>query len=841
MLFGSISHAHAEIHNGWGATLEVAFSWQAALKTVEDGRCDAALLIRGFRKELQDSYNRYETGYIDDIVHQYHVAVHKGDTVALEQLNDAIATVRSNGSFDRIYARWIGPLEPHPIRLADLRPYILPTSVGIALTIALFLWQRRMLLRHARQARELRANEERWKFALEGAGDAVWDFNVATGQVVFPHRWAQMLGHSDQEVGSTLAEWKDRLHHEDRAAVEHALGEHLAGRTAKCTTEHRLRRADGAYLWMQSHCLVVARDETGGPLRMIGAHSDISGRKQAEQVLREAAEAARESAQVLREAAESAQESARLKSQFLANMSHEIRTPLNGVLGSIELLSDSTLTDDQRSLNGIAQKSASTLLGIINDILDFSRIEAGHLTFEAEPFDLREPIEGCLQLLAPRASAGNIELVHWIDEDVLTRVVGDAGRLHQVLLNLVGNGVKFTPSGEVFLHVKQLSATGDRVRLSFTVRDTGIGISPEQQERLFKPFVQADGSTTREYGGSGLGLAISRQLARLMHGDIGVKSSAGRGSTFCFTAEFVLQADARTTPEKRPALNELRCLVVDNNATSAHALCRQLSAWGARGEVATEANAALRQLREAATNARPFGVALIELQIPGAMDGLDLARTIQADAGLAGIRIVLLTPLRQRPAFTQFAAVGVHGVVVKPVRQAQLWQALQDATSPEPDLTTSRAEPAHAANRDAPLAPTGPLLRVLLAEDNIVNQIVTRRHLEKLGLRPTIVGDGAQAVAAVSGSTFDVVLMDCQMPVLDGLEATRQIRAAEAKQSSLQTRVHIIALTAHAMAGDREACLAAGMDDYLSKPFVSRDLAAALARVAQSSATSPAL
>jgi PAS domain S-box-containing protein len=565
-------------------------------------------------------------------------------------------------------------------------------------------------------------------------------------------------------------------------------------------------------VWLSISALHNARGAVTG---FLGVAADITERQQAEQALREASESARESA--------------RLKSQFLANMSHEIRTPMNGVVGMINLLLDTRLTDEQRSLANTVRTSADALLTIVNDILDFSKIEAGQLTFEALPFDLREPIEGCLGLVAERAHAKGLELAYLIEENVPTHLIGDAGRLHQVLLNLVGNAVKFTAAGEVVVRVARVTEVERRVRLRFAVLDTGIGLSPEEQRRLFQPFVQADGSTTRKYGGTGLGLAISRQLVGLMRGEIGIESEPGHGSTFWFTAEFPVQAAAPKVVPHRAVLAGLRALIVDDNATNREILVRQLSGWRVECTGATNAAEGLARLRTAAADGTPFAFAILDMQMPE-VSGLQLAEAIHADPATTGLKMIILTSMGHALSRTELDAAGVGRCLVKPVRQTQLHEALTvllggtigGSLSPFPLPATAAAPP------DADLE-----LRILVAEDNLVNQHVARRQLEKFGYHPVIVSDGIEAVAAVQAESFDVILMDCQMPEVDGFEATRRIRAWEAERrvTGVTTAAcYIVAMTANAMQGDREVCLAAGMNDYVSKPVRPTDLAAALAR-----------
>jgi signal transduction histidine kinase/CheY-like chemotaxis protein len=559
-------------------------------------------------------------------------------------------------------------------------------------------------------------------------------------------------------------------------------------------------------------------DEHGAVTGYLGVAADITERQQAEQALREASAAA--------------QESARLKSQFLANMSHEIRTPMNGVIGMVDLLLDTKLTEDQRTLAHTVRSSAEGLLTIINDILDFSKIEAGQLQFEAQPFDLREPVEGCLGLMAERAHGKGLELAYLIGDDVPTHLVGDAGRLHQVLLNLVGNAVKFTERGEVVVRVARLALAGRRVRVRFTIRDTGPGLTAEQQARLFHPFVQADGSITRKYGGTGLGLAICRQLVGLMGGEIGVESEPNRGSTFWFTAEFPVPEAVPKVIPRRADLVGLRALVVDDNATNREVFARQLANWRVDCRTATDGDEALALVRAAGEAGTPFAFAVLDMQMPG-LSGLELARILHADPATAGMKLILLTSMGQHLTRAQLDEAGVGRCLVKPVRQTQLQEALIVllGTAGGHAAAPPVASAVVTDNTPPPVAELP--LRILVAEDNLVNQHVARRQLEKFGYRPDLVSDGGQAVAAACTAGYDVILMDCQMPEMDGFEATRRIRAWEAEcraAGNPHPPIHIVAMTANAMQGDRELCLAAGMDDYVSKPVRHGDLAAALAR-----------
>ncbi len=660
----------------------------------------------------------------------------------------------------------------------------------------------------------LRQERQRLGAIIEGTNAGTWEWNVQSGEAIFNDRWVEMTGFSREELAPVSIEtWRRLVHPEDREVSRALLEKHFRSQLDYYECETRICHKSGSWIWVLDRGKVATWTPDGKPLWMFGTYTDISARKRHESDLEEA-----------RIAAETAN---RAKSEFLANMSHEIRTPMNGVIGMTGLLLDTELSEVQRKYTETIRASGESLLALINDVLDFSKIEAGKLELETLDFDLLSLLDDFAATLSVRAGEKGIELLCVADSNVPILLRGDPGRLRQVLTNLTGNAVKFTRVGEVSVRASLQEMHGEKVVLRFTVRDTGIGIPAAKIESLFQKFTQADASTTRQFGGTGLGLAISKQLVELMGGEIGVSSQEGVGSEFWFTVVMVVQGESVAHRFSCPDLVGIRVLVVDDNRTNREFLTTRLSSWRMRVEEAENGSAALRNLYRAVEEKDPFRIALIDMQMPS-MDGKTLGRLIKADKSLGDTRLVMLTSMGMPGDAKQLEEIGFSAFALKPVRQQELEMALGQALAEPGAALLSRSVPSRHSVHEVQNLFAGSKARVLLVEDNITNQQVAVGILNKMGLRVDAAANGAEAVNAVGMIPYDLVLMDVQMPEMDGFEATRRIRFQQAAAGIRP--VPIIAMTAHAMQGDREKCLNAGMDDYISKPVTPKTLAECLSK-----------
>jgi len=653
--------------------------------------------------------------------------------------------------------------------------------------------------------KEFRKNQERYNLAITAIEDGIWDWDLIKDDIFLSPTFIDIIGYEKNDIKDFRQFWFDAVHPDEREKLFKDLQEHIEGKTDVFNNIHRVKHKNGNWIWVQSKGKCF-RDENGKAKRFLGTLTDIADIKASEQELINAKK--------------EAENALKTKAEFLATMSHEIRTPMNAVIGMSGLLMETDLDEEQREFADTIRLSGDHLLTIINDILDFSKIESERLTLEEQPFELSSCVEDVYDLMGPRALAKRLDLLYQVDSHIPHMIVGDITRLRQILGNLVSNAIKFTDFGEVFTSVELLERDGDNLTLKFAVKDTGIGIHEEKKNKIFEAFSQADSSTTRKYGGTGLGLAISKKLVELMQGTIWIESEFGNGSTFHFTIKVKASKQQVTKLYQSghiPEIKNKRILIVDDNKTNRNILVQQAKSWGMVADAYESAADVLNVLN----TDKIYDIAILDMLMPD-MDGLELGRKIKEIEPRKDLPMVMLTSVGNLKEYKDPAQNVFSEYISKPIKKNELFNVLVKVlTNSAISLGREHTE----SKLDKTLSTKLPL-KILIAEDNLINQKLAVRLLQQMGYSADVASNGLEVLEALNRQHYDIVFMDIQMPEMDGLEATKHIL----KNRKIELRPKIIAMTANVMQGDREICLDAGMNDYISKPILIEEVQRAIIR-----------
>ncbi|NCD31778.1 MAG: PAS domain-containing sensor histidine kinase [Spartobacteria bacterium] len=672
---------------------------------------------------------------------------------------------------------------------------------------------------------ELKALNDRFSFAVTGSQDGIWDWNLKTNELYLSPRWKQIAGYTDDELPNEYSTFERLLHPDDKAEVLEQLNKVLDGETTPFRAEFRLLHKEGRNCWILARGEAL-RDENGKAYRMAGSHIDITAMKEIQEQLTEINQQLEEAIERSNLMAVKAEVANVTKSEFLANMSHEIRTPMNGVIGMTSLLLETELTEGQRRYAEIVRASGESLLSLIDDILDFSKIEANKLVIEHIDFTLPSLLDEVVEILTVKAMEKKLEFICYTETNVPLNLCGDPSRLRQILLNLGSNAIKFTSSGSVCIHITLVENDDSTALIRMEVRDTGIGIPEDKQAPLFAPFTQADGSVTRKFGGTGLGLAICKKLVHLMGGEIGLDSEESVGSSFWFTIPLTKQSV--NTPSASEILKNRHLVIVDPHLLNRRLLADEVTKHGGFAAVFEDAASALTYLKEQSHSAHTVDLILIDQLNPGMAASVFMDKLKKTFAPEMTPKTMLMSPLDGRCSIEELQEMGCCASLIKPLCQSKFVGEISPVLRSSNGVTPAQA----VAGRCKAIADkSGMAPEVLVVEDNPINQIVVVQMLKKMGFNAHVAENGAEAIEILKHSTFKIIFMDVQMPVMDGVEATKIIRRGELNQYHPGQRISmipIIALTAHAMHGDQERCLNAGMNNYLAKPITPKALRSAI-------------